>query len=548
LARIAARAAASGSTSVLFVVDHGADGPIPQSTLPTPRKFSEMSKREIRTLWENLRPKQFGKPVDKTAPASARGSEETAAAEPTQPGREGEEVHSESARTDLGATARSAVPREEFLYFEVGGAGINVRTEASDEKRVRRPQVEMVARPERRDPVFKGRAVLNPGFLYQNGRGVEALLSVPHRQGGPSLGEAVQITSVAKAIASAAVDVEAPILFMHYPASQPDPPRPGGQHRGARLAATLRVSVAVDESAMEQRLDLLDDLVELATKEGFGLHLSDMRPTAVRGEWRLIHPTAVDGGEAWPAHPGDISDEPVHDVLPVTVVGPARVGSSLAVLTALADHGIGIVGISISALQEIAFISLLVAIPSGVSMSEGVSLPAGEGIKEVIRKCRPRTPATPRLDVALGDKANGYEILFGPSRKLSVAPPASRRRPIWLYWDIPDQVTSSAILPAIHEALEVEDEAQRHGRLDPRIEYACGRSIDNDRFRGRAKISIKEPVADPVRREAALSDITAQVEDYAREELATMYPGAGELIFRVEWQESWLGARPRHEV
>jgi hypothetical protein len=536
LARVAARVLASGSTGVDFVVHHTADGVTPWARALAGNTFDELDEDMICRVTHALQPVAY---------TLERGSG-------SAPGgwlRAPEFVEADDGHT-----------RGEFHYAHAGGVSTFVATRASYVHRVRAAEVSL-ADDGGQEP-FKGRTVLNPGFLYDDARHLEILLTAEPGKWRPTLADSRMSTRVVRELAHAAADTaKAPILFLQYPAAPFE--HRGGSHGGVRFAvgASLRMSVALDETHPERRINFLTEVSKLARRDGFELRIGDSRSGRVRGEWVLVcradraaYRRQLTGNTTLTQRAQAIN------AVPVTFVGPARAGSALAITRMLEERRIGVLGVAISALQEVAFISFLLCLR--LDDAGGPFSPAADMVRRTVRELASRcdlgddTQRAEPAELPDSGKAGGYVGLIGDPAPVDLsAADTLNRYALWVMWNLREEVGHYALLLGL-EAVAARTGRQETGRgrsgpdFELRVEYARGRVLDDDTFRGRAKVSVRLPDSYvPTDLKVLLTDLSHDLEDDLRSLLSRKFgsspaaagPGGRDLGVRVEWRERWLG-------
>ena len=260
---------------------------------------------------------------------------------------------------------------------------------------------------------------------------------------------------VAAAVARAAVAERAPILSLQAPAQG------GGHSYGAPddLARSqgwplsqcwaVRFSIASGTFGAAARLAMANDLGALCRADGFGFWLADRRPGQRSGNWfavvshdkeavRKRHRDAVDGKE---------SAEEARYSCPVTLVGPARVGSTDEFLRVMETHRVGLAALSITSLDDLAFIHARLVLPFGRregvvtaraslrAHSERAKREPAEALRFTLDALQlwheePQPTEDKRTSLTLR-RAFDYSVYTGPIEELK-----SHRssRPLWFAW------------------------------------------------------------------------------------------------------------------
>ena len=435
----------------------------------------------------------------------------------------------------------AALAREELLYYSNMGVDLRIRTKGDAQGRPLGVSVQAQRdAPEDGFAQFSGHAALNPGFLYDFSQYLEVLVEFDPDVRRPRTEHAQVATQVAHGMAALAVDcAAAPILFMHFPAAPYRGASPDDRQSVAQEAIRptqsmcIRMSVAVLSNQTSQRLDLLIGLRQLAKDWGLRLSVGDGRPGRVRGEWLSVREFSP---RRYRRQVGDVlgvrKGSRLSSATVVTIIGPARVGSTRALLEVLAENHVGVAGLCISSLQEVAFLNALVVNQAG----GGGPAPIGvydfvDGIERVVKHASGRDVSIP-----LGsDAAQDYKVLIAGSYPLSVDKAGEEPRPIWLTWDMPigagelTGVVDSAVRGCTEQGVSCV------------VQYARARVVGNGRVRGRAKLSAVVPVGqlhglDIRERLTQICDLVV-----ARVRLEVGYSTDSQV--RATWRERWLGGR-----
>jgi len=466
--------------------------------------------------------------------------------DPRRPGPGGAEA---SARTE--SVLATVMAREELLFFSSGDVEFHVTTRGTSDRKVTDLPVEATMIPVSPPDglvMIEGRATLNPGFLYEAAHQLEVMLVFGARPWAPTVTESLITTVLARELAQLVVaEAAAPILFMHLPAA---PYRePSGHERGDGSlealrdthALCLRMSLALAGEQTDARLRFLERLGRAANDWGVGLHVGDRRPGKIRGEWITVRQFDADRFRQKAEEDiSEVNDDIVTHGQPVTIVGPARVGSSLAIFRALAQHGVGLVNLSVTAMQEVAFINFtaLTRIDGDAPRPVG-AFPLRVGLQHLIRACGVGVDTNVR-DWDLGDTraAADYYVLIGTAYPVVVDDVNSPRpRPLWITWDVPfGGVDLDDVLVYLTKSLDEQNVVHV-------LQYGRARLAGDGRIRGRAKVGV-ELAGSPrtVGPRKRLRQLCTFVEDSIRADVARQANlNDSEVRIRVMWRERWLG-------
>jgi hypothetical protein len=421
--------------------------------------------------------------------------------------------------------------------------------------------------------IFTGAARPNPSFTFESARTFEAIISVdspaPEQV---TFGKSVLIKEVLGHISHLAADtVKVPILSAQWPAQipakvrgRPDVHNIRTRDEGAppySSSQAIRFSMALGESSSADRMRLAKHLIRFAEKRGFGLWLADSRPGYRAGNWFHIcgfDPTVAK--ESGRTH--DLDDRPVTVCLPVTFVGPARVGSSSALMSFLESLPfVGVTGFSNATLDDLAFIHLQLSL-RGVSSDDIVaanrklatrSIHHGSPMDilgEVFSKLGFEQEF--RLSVANWSELTGRAVDYKTLARnvYPCVPPSPRRRmAMWFSWQAEGNTTTLVtMMKGLYRAFEktglIDTRTDSWTTRDdsPNIEYMICRQFDYSILRGKGKVSVPKDIIDTRFKEGPLerpaSKFCAKLEAAWKAELADT---DGFLELTVAWREAWLG-------
>ena len=497
LAAVAARAATAGSPSVLFDITH--DGP------------------------------ETGLPAVELVPPTAR---------------------------DRTAT--------ETLAFHVAGVGFQVHTwtPATPSKQqdgvttsriaVRRQETNGHARG-----LFGGSVVINPDFLYDTDHSVEILVTLDHDPWRPTYADSMMITLAYQGMTGAAAlggdhAHGAPVLFLQSPVAPFRDPgrqfRVDGSGEAPRVAngMALRMLVGLEQDDHGKRIALMCALAELATENGFGLQVADRRFGRVRGEWWSVLPPDRKRYEARRAELfGWAPDVRPSAVQLLTFVGPARLGSSAAIASDLLSRNVGVLAVSESSMQEIAFVNMVVPLAPariGRARLSSATLPIADGLGQTASECGLTRRQAVRGKSRITDSAAAdYRVLrTGPMRPPIKEALATVDHPLWLSWGMP---LSEALRRMDVAELVVTQLREATDRVaTARIDYYRARVLPDGHVVGRAKIAVSLVDGVP---EARIPALLSELCPWAqRESVARLLAGdlpLSAIRLRLAWRERWLG-------
>lgn len=356
----------------------------------------------------------------------------------------------------------------------------------------------------------------NVGFLYDSRRTVEVLLTVDANHPPVSVVDGLGLGSILAIMSGAASRIaQAPILFLQSPVAPHNDPhmrdrldgageRPRNGHRFA-----LRMAVGMDSDDVVSRIQMLEALRIEADRWGFGLQVADRRLGRHRGEWwTLCSPNARqlvtwrDGGRARLSDQLSWADERVERVRLLSIVGAARTGSSLAALGRLANASVGIMGASITAMHETAFIHLIIADPfpeSGpvAGRPTGAHGTAHEILSLIERDCGIPGLTSPGVPQGDGSLLLGYQAVATAPFVLDTGL-ASDGFALWVAWDFARNSLSDDVVEAVRKEL-----FRSRKVANCRVGYRRER-LSASWIRGRAKLDVT------LKNRASASRITAR--------------------------------------
>ncbi|HEX5404499.1 MAG TPA: hypothetical protein VFX16_19605 [Pseudonocardiaceae bacterium] len=474
-------------------------------------------------------------------------------------------IRDDSARTDF----------VECLAAGANGVGVVIGTRTGSDRapKYRLDPDDGVVIDDDTTRIFTGAARPNPSFTFESALTFEAVISIGHPEPETvSFRKSLLIKELLGYVAHlAAGTIKVPILSTQWPAQIPAKVRGRPDMHNIRTrdegappyssSQAIRFSMALGESSSADRLRLAKELIRFAEERGFGLWLADTRPGYRTGNW--FHVRGYDSARAEArGRAKTLDDEPVTTCLPVTFVGPARVGSTSALLSFLeALPFVGIVGFSNTTLDDLAFIHLQLSL-RGLTTA---------GLAAANRKLTSRTTHVGSPMDILGEVFSklGFEHEFERSVKdwseltgravdyktlarnvyPCVPPPPRRRMAVWFSWQAEgDTTTLAAMMKALYRAFEktglIDTRTEHWTTRDdsPSIEYLICRQLDYSILRGKGKISMPKDIIDTRFKEGPLerpaSKFCAKLEAAWQAELADM---DGSLELTVAWREAWLG-------
>jgi len=452
----------------------------------------------------------------------------------------------------------------ETLAFHVAGVGFQVHTwtpttpskqqEGVTTSRiaVRRQETNGHARG-----LFAGSVVINPDFLYDTDHSVEILVTLDHDRWRPTYADSLMITLAYQGMTAAADaggddPLGAPVLFLQSPVAPFRDPgrqfRVDGSGEAPRVAngMALRMLVGLEQGNHGKRIALMCALAELATENGFGLQVADRRFGRVRGEWWSVLPPDRERYAARRAELfGWAPTVRPSAVQLLTFVGPARLGSSAAIAADLLSRNVGLLAVSESSMQEIAFINMVVPLAPariGRARLSSATLPIADGLGQTASECGlTRRQAVRSKSRITNSAATDYRLLrTGPMRPPIKESLATVDHPLWLSWAMPlsDAARRVDVAELVVEQLRAATDRVSVARID----YYRARVRPDGRFTGRAKIAVS--LVDGIR-EADIPALLSELCPWAQRESVARLLGddvpLGAVRLRLAWRERWLG-------
>jgi hypothetical protein len=421
--------------------------------------------------------------------------------------------------------------------------------------------------------VFRGSAIPNPTFLFESAATYEGIVSVDPAPTSIKFYQSLAVRDLIEEISRIAVNVaHAPLLFLQSPAQLPAQSFIGEDVKSAKITAARRSSslavrfgIALHEPSAKLRFELSDVLRRYCAARGFGLWLADSRVGYRSGNWFQICPPADDLSRRDRRElAASVDSRAVEACLPVTFIGPARIGSTYAIVSFLNQFSdVGIISCSNTALDDLAFIHLQLSF-AGVRRSALRELNSRLADRSVWATDPANALAYVHDSLAGSNKestghvlagelskhAGDYQTLVGPMLGCTV-PDQKRRMTVWVSWQtegtVEDLATPLRELFTAFSDIGFGPRARNAGSFKtdiPNLEYLICRDIGNSVLRGRGKLSV--PEADMLTLvggndvESAAAKLCVGIERAWKRSLARR--GAHEASeLTVAWREWWLG-------
>ncbi len=416
-----------------------------------------------------------------------------------------------------------------------------------------------------------GAAMPNPSFIYEAAARFEALIALEVEECALQQFHARALMRlVAEVARCAAFEVSAPIMSLQCPVQLPTERSNGARAEDqkdiwqAPTAIAVRVVFALQNPTSQRRTKMANRLSAYCSERGYGLWLGDLRPGHAQGNWFRVQPHDPEAGKRYIARQPELrrSTKTIEKVLPVTLVGPARVGSTNAILSVLQRcPRLGIAGCAITALDDVAFVHLQLTSDEISDPTEALGDPDryDGGIFDRLQRVvhamgddlraadttdgDPDNPATTPHS-RLIERAGDYQMFAGPS--LAVETLGGRhRRPLWFSWrqSSPD---GGWLLPfeALQRALEdcgLWSESAPKPLDCANFEYMVCRRLDGSTYTVKGKLTVPVgliPEGNAIEYDA--TRLCVNVETAWRARLDEQ-PVTGLHWLSFAWRENFLG-------
>lgn len=446
--------------------------------------------------------------------------------------------------------------------------GTRTRKRADGAEAIARYEGHQVAElPEHVDDgwIFRQTAWPNPTFIYESAETFEGLIAIDPEAREVGEWHGLAIRDLMKEISETAATVAgAPLLTLQCPAQLPTVIKTRNHDLATRKetappssSLAVRFAIALRDVSAAMRFELGDRIRELCEKHGFGFWLADTRPGHRSGNWfEVCH---ADGALS-PLYNGDLrSRQRIATCLPVTCAGPARVGSTHAIVSFLQRYPqVGVVSCAGTTLADVAFVHLLLSV-QGVG-SERLNRILGKLLADHTCPARPRKllqslftrlglrPEPVEQVADASDPASDYQTFAGPA--FTYRPqPVHDSLAVWVSWEISHSDDGlAAPLRCLYRALgQVVPKTPDHPSVPlseaATVEHLICRASEQSVVRGKAKLAVPKSV---LRRfsaggvEPPAAKLCASLEEAWKSQVdQSGVDGVSELT--VAWRESWLG-------
>ncbi len=410
---------------------------------------------------------------------------------------------------------------------------------------------------------FRGVARPNLTFLYESAHRLEGIIAIADEPKAATMSRALVVKDVIAEITGVASELgEAPLLSVQSPVQRPveSNVEPAGNRKlPPSSSLSVRFSIALDRPSVELRIKLVGRLEQYCEEHGYRMWLADSRPGHQVGNWFGIRARANSDEKL---HTGWVSGftERISHVFPVTFVGPARVGSTHAIVSYLQQfEQVGIIGCSITALDDLAFVHLQLAFPESVASGRvfphsklahsGGETPLDHFGKLLTHFLGKEPNADNDRAANLLAKAGDYQTLAGPMLRYTPTR-KERRMALWVSWQMTRHAEGivtpiDALLSAWNTLLRENRSLPADTHIEPTVEYLICRDVGNSVLRGKGKISVPyRLVLDMFPQqsvESPPSRLCVGLEDAWKSHLDSSKMGANVLGVTVAWREYWLG-------
>jgi hypothetical protein len=401
---------------------------------------------------------------------------------------------------------------------------------------------------------FRGSERPNLTFQHASAQIIDGVIAIEDEPRRMLLRHGLVVLDTLRHVAETAVHAaDAPLLSLQCPAQLPptnsfqESADVGGRRLDPARSSSMaiRFRIALDRPRADVRLQIADRIARHCEDRGLGFWLGDTRPGYRTGNWFLVHPHNRKLARSRYRRDADLprAGNAADGCLPVTFVGPARPGTTHAILSFLGQYPqVGVLACSMTPLDELAFLHLQLAVggwslarthsvnravarmrASGGDLVEALPrivaavLPGGAGAPPL------PPPTREHLERLIG-RAGDYRVVVGPP--LPVVPDGDVRRiPIWISWQMRRSEAGLRVpLLALHRA------AHRLGlapdAVGPRsealsIEYLVCRRLGVSVLRGRGKLAVARSLVDSRYRDlrSAPAHLSTDIEGAWRAEL-----------------------------
>ena len=417
--------------------------------------------------------------------------------------------------------------------------------------------------------IFRGTARPNPNFIYESAWKYEAIICVDPDSTDVRAWHTRAIRDIVYEVAKLAQEEKSPILSLQAPVQVPPSElvmrfiTADREEDAVTPAASVavRFAIALQQPDAASVIRLSNKLHEYCRRHGLGFWLADTRLGSRAGNWfSLCECDANLSRATLSAQPS--SGRYVRRCVPITLVGPARVGATFSLLSFLSQFSeIGVSACSITSLDDLLFINLQLSI-AGVSNevlcradesfdAEAASamLPSDALISMLQMVGRDRVGDHERAGLLVSN-AGDYQCLIGPSRELAHGG-GDERMAIWFSWqaqgaDLNLATPLRSLFAAFTDVglLSRDESGIQWDLTSPNIEYLICRNMGNSVLRAKGKVSVlRDSSLDRYPYDALESrptNMCVSIEEAWRARSAREgRSGVRELT--IAWRDCWLG-------
>jgi predicted amino acid-binding ACT domain protein len=426
--------------------------------------------------------------------------------------------------------------------FQVGRAGFQLHTWASESSEPDGAPPDLASRR----VTYRSSALTNPGYADGSTGSTEVLVVLRHDLWLPGYADALLVAMVTAKVTDIATRNGLPVLYVKSPVSPFRNPsrryRTDGSGEAPRASNGLAVRVILGEGTPGGRMDTFTALTEMAQDHGWSLAFADRRLGRVKGQWWAVVGTDP---ARFRRHRQEIADwvpsTSMQSAMLVTAVGPARLGTTAAILANLATRNVGIAAVSAMTLQGVTFVNLVLPVAparqSRATTVSGRTVSIMDGFGLVATDCGLTTRrARGRSGITSGTAGDHRALVSGPF-PAPLPKNSTTEYPLWATWK----------LALDHKHSQPEDVPALLLRLlkpsvagTPRVEYQRTMLSPDNQFLGKVKIvvSMGKPngVDDLLR---GLTDLCARTTREATDELVRQRDSVHGVALVMDWRERW---------
>lgn len=404
---------------------------------------------------------------------------------------------------------------------------------------------------------FHGSARPNPTFQHGPADRFEAVICIEDEPRRVLLRHGLGLRDLVAEVARISVQEQAPLLSLQCPAQIPPqtsrrgtgatPTRAVESSRSSSLA--LRFSMAPARPRAAVRMRIAERLAAYCRAKGLGLWLADTRAGYHTGDWFIVARHERSRARRGYDPDGHVRGGAAEGCLPVTLVGPARLGATDAVAAFLARFPtVGVLACSMTPLDELAFVHLQLAVDgasrgrlTGINRALAGWSGAGASPVDVLPRVMAELLGVPAPADGEPDSrrllaaAEDYQVVVGPALPV-VVDSATARMPVWFSWQISASRPGLRVpVRTLTEAVDMIGLGASDAGPAPSIEYLVCRQVGPSRLRGKGKLAVPKQLVE---------ENFSGHHDHQRISPAVPGPGAG--LARAAGRRSGRGRRHVH--